>query len=438
MTMTLAPFERLLEARDHTIRCAKMFLDGWHDHEPPMFEGSGRLILNSSAEIHFEIDARTNDMERGMQALRRCTESLDDRASTMRLRAIDYQGREWNGGWVRPRLKEIQDEHYQVSGECLSIVTDVRHNDEVGGVELAFSPSPEVPFSEVMTSTVKVGEAELGRRTQGGRHQLELLGAEITATTQPWRDGLWICARASDQLNHPYLENWLSEPLRALRGQLIYPRLVARKFADGRAIVWVRTAPALSRSMGGCASQLKNHSAAEFWAFYAAYLTYVALHRDADGCPNFEANELTRLHDEVIQARTSGSPWVIALCVASAIEGLVKLDPAFKTAPADFMSGDLEPLKTFASTVSPKHLSDRFKSWLATLHQPSAARYLARLKDDGLVTPEQLDAWRKVRNQVAHGNLFEPWGTPEEHQQLVALINLFYRLTALRIGYAEV
>lgn len=435
MTVTLAPFEWLLEAREHTIRCPTMFLDGWHDHELPMFEGSGRLILNSSSDIHFEMDARTNDMARGMQALRRCTESLDDRDSAMRLRAIDYQGREWNGGWVKPQLAEMRSEHYRMSGECLSILTDVRHNDEVGGVELAFSPSPKVPFSEVMTSTARVGEEELGWRTAGGRHQMELLGAEITATTQPWRDGLWICARTGDRLNHPYLENWLSEPLRALLGQPIYPRLVARKFADGRAIVSVRTVPILSRSMGGCVSQLKSHSAAEFWAFYAAYLTYVALHRDADGCPNFEANELTRLHDEVIQARMSGSPWVIALCVASAIEGLVKLDPAFTTAPADFTSEDLEPLKTFASTISPGHLSERFKNWLASLHHPSAARYLARLTDDGLVTSVQLNAWKKVRNQVAHGNLFEPWGTPEKHKQLVALINLFYRLTALRIGY---
>jgi len=435
--MTLAPFERLLEAREHTIRCATMFLDGGHDHEPPVFEGSGRLILNSSAAIRFEMDARANDMGRGMLTLRRCAEEVGDRASAMRLRGIDYQGQEWNGGWVRPQLGEIQGGHHQLYGNCASIITDARHDDKVGGVELAFSPSPDVPFSEVMTNTARMGEAELGWRTQGGRHRMELLGTEITATTQPWRDELWICARASDQLNHPYLENWLSEPLRALRGQLIYPRLVARKFADGRATVCVRTAPALSPSIGGCAGQLKDHSVAEFWTFYTAYLTYVAQHRDAAGQPGFEANELTRLHHEVIQARMSGSHWVIALSVASAIEGLIKLDPAFASAAADFASADLDPLKTFASTVSPDRLRDRLKGWLASLHQPSASRYLTQLKQEGRITDMQLDAWKKVRNQVAHGNLFEPWGTPKEHEQLVALVELFYRLTALRIGYAS-
>lgn len=436
MTMTLAPYEWLLEAKKHTIRCPSMYLEGWYDDlEPPVFEGSGSLILNGSASIRFEMDAVANDMTRGMLALRRCTEAPDDQTSAMRLRCIDYQGREWNAGWVRPRLGEIQGYHHQLHGQCLSIVTDARHDAREDGVELAYSPSPDVPFSEVIINSARVGEAELGWRTQGGRHQLEVLGAEITATTQPWRDELWICASASGELNHPYLENWLSEPLRALRGQLIYPRLLARKFSDGHATVWVRTAPALAHSLGGCASQLKGRSAHEFWDFYAAYLRYVARHRGPNGYPGFEANDLTRLHGEVIQAQMSGSQWVIALTVASAIEGLIKLDPAFASTPADFTDSDLHPLRSFASSVSSEPLAVRLKGWISTLHQPSPARYLSRLQREGRISRAQLEAWRRVRNQVAHGNLFEPWGTPEERAQLVVLVELFYRLTALRIGY---
>lgn len=126
---------------------------------------------------------------------------------------------------------------------------------------------------------------------------------------------------------------------------------------------------------------------------------------------------------------------MIALCVASAIEGLIKLDPAFATAPADFTDADVDPLKSFASGVSPEPLAARLKGWITTLHQPSPARYLSRLEKEGCISRVQLEAWRKVRNVVAHGNLFEPWGTSEEHAQLVALVELFYRLTALRIGY---
>jgi hypothetical protein len=162
MTKTVAPFEWLLEAREHTIRCPTMFLEEWHDHQPPVFEGSGRLILDASVAIRFEMDATASDMGRGISALRRCAQDADDRTSAMRLRAIDYQGREWNAGWVRPRLGEIQGGRHHLFGECLSIVTDARHDDGTGGVELAYAPSPEVPFTEVMTNTARVGEAELG------------------------------------------------------------------------------------------------------------------------------------------------------------------------------------------------------------------------------------------------------------------------------------
>jgi hypothetical protein len=59
------------------------------------------------------------------------------------------------------------------------------------------------------------------------------------------------------------------------------------------------------------------------------------------------------------------------------------------------------------------------------------------MQRDGRISKSQLEAWKKVRNQVAHGNLFEPWGTREEHERLVSLIELFYCLTGVRIGYVS-
>lgn len=437
MSRTLTSFEWLLRAGEHVIQCPQMFLDGWHDHQPPIFEGSGRLSLRSSTDIHFELDAKAREQSEGMRALRRCAEDADDHTSAMRLRAIDYSGTEWNAGWVRPSLGNVQGEHFQLFGESGALSTFVRQSEPMSGVELAFSPSPEVPFSENMRTTAHLGDAQLGWRTSGGIHRMEVLGSLIEATTQPWSSELWLFANTSEDLRHPYLENWLSEPLRALRGQLIYPRLVARNFEDGRAAVWVRPVPSLRQSLGGCASQLRNPSPREFWSFYEHYLTYVAQHRNANGHPEFEANGLTRLHDEVIQARMAGSPWVIALCVASAVEGLVKLDPGFASMQADFTSEELTPAIEAISNLEPGVLRDRLKSSVSLFGRASVAKYLTQMERGGIISKSQLGAWRKVRNQVAHGNLFEPWGTREEHERLVALIELFYRLTSNRIGYVS-
>lgn len=431
----LASYAWLLKANEHVIRCPKMRLEGWHDNEPPIFEGSGRLRLNRHSDISFEFDARPLDLKVAMRALRRCAEEPHDHTSAMRLLATDYDGQEWNAGWVLPRLGEVYEDRHSLFGESRSIVTHGKQETPASGVELVYSPAPDVPFTEVMHTTARLGETELGTRFDGGRHCMQILGSDVSVTTEPWSTDLWICAKASDSLNHPYLENWLSEPLRALRGQLIYPRLVARNFADGRSAIWVRSAPELRNSMGGCALDLRDRSAGEFWRFYAAYLEYVGLHRDENGQPEFEANELTRLHDEVIQARVAGSHWVIALCVASAIEGLVKLDPSFGATPADFTAQELEPAKRAISRLTPETLRNRLSNSLAHSTQPSPGKYLTELQRDGKISAAQVTAWKKIRNQVTHGNLFEPWGSREEHDHLVELLRLFYRLTALRIGY---
>lgn len=437
MSRTLTSFEWLLQPTEHVIQCPRMFLDGWHDHQPPIFEGSGRFTLRNSTEIHFEFDAKARIQTEGMRALRHCAEEPDDHTSAMRLRGIDYSGTEWNAGWVQPHLGEIQGDYLQLFGESQALCTSAQQKEPKSGVELAYSPTPDVPFTEVIRTTAHLGETQLGWRTSGGKHRMEILGSVIEVMTQPWSGELWICAGTSEYLQHPYLENWLSEPLRALRGQLIYPRLVARNFEDGHAAVWVRPAPSLQTTLGGCASQLRNRSPAEFWSFYELYLTYVARHRNADGRPEFEANDLTRLHDEVIQARMAGSHWVIALCVASAVEGIVKLDPRFASAPPDFTAEELASAQKAISELENDALRDRLKNSVALLGHASVAKYLSQMQRDGRISKSQLDAWKKVRNQVAHGNLFGPWGTREERERLVDLIQLFYRLTGIRIGYVS-
>jgi hypothetical protein len=58
-----------------------------------------------------------------------------------------------------------------------------------------------------------------------------------------------------------------------------------------------------------------------FWSTYTALLVHVALARDQLGNPNFEANKITRLYEECIQAASS-TRWVWALTFASANEAL--------------------------------------------------------------------------------------------------------------------
>lgn len=413
-----------------------MYLDGWVDREPPIFEGSGTLTLSGTTDFSFHIHAQPNQEHHAMKALQLTKDRPYDPQTAFRLRAIDYSGTEWNGGWVRPQLGELQGGYWQLVGVSSGLSTMVRQAEPVSGVELVYSPAPDVPFSETITTTAHLGETPIGWRTSGGRHAFNLLGSAIEVQTEPWSNELWVVASNSTDLNHPYLENWLSEPLRVLRGQLIFPRLVARNFSDGRASVSLRRAPYPGSSLGGCATQLRTGHAQEFWEFYEHYLTYVACHRAKNGHPEFEANPLTRFHDEVIQAGVAGSHWVLALSVASAIEGIIKLGADFSETPSDFTMEDISPVERFLAKLNPVGLRDRLGSMIAQLRKPSAARYLSRLVTSGQLDSEHVAAWKAIRNRVAHGNLFEPWGTEADDIKLTKLIELLYRLTAFRVGYA--
>ncbi len=71
----------------------------------------------------------------------------------------------------------------------------------------------------------------------------------------------------------------------------------------------------------------------------------------------------------------------------------------------------------------------------SSLRRPSVARYLTQLSATGQLDTEHVSAWKNIRNRVAHGNLFEPWGTEADDIQLMKLVELLYRLTAIRVGH---
>jgi hypothetical protein len=435
--LVLRPFMRFLRTDHQEIQCSVMRLEPWHDRRPPIFEGSGLVRLEGTKSIRFEMHGHPLDLGEALKAVRAHSEHPNDQATWMRLVFTDYQGTDWNAGWVSPTIGEVHGTAWQIFGECSSLTTDVLGAQNSSGVELAYSPAPEVPFSERMTTVTRLAEADIAWRAAGGRHRMSLLGCDIEIGSQAWAAGLWVVADSNPDLQHPYLENWLSEPLRALTGQLVYPRLVARKFSDGRAIIWVRRSPGLERSFGGCSRSTRDRSPAEFWRFYELYLTYVAGHRDATGSPSFEANLLTQLQDEVIQARRAGSPWVIALTVASAVEGALKLLPDFSKVQPEVSKEELTPVAALLPTFTDKRVRKYVERFVEYVPKPSAGGYLRRQQKAGVIDKGSVDAWQEVRHRVMHGNLFEPWSEENQDARLRLLIKLFYDITAHAIGYSK-
>lgn len=249
---TLSHWEGRLTALPSRMECPEMRLLSAHDHEPPVFEGPGYIDILSATEIEFTMFATPRDVGDATRRLRKLQEDPYDNANHFRLQALDYDGTDWACGWTAPRLKGMPKVGFPLTGELNSLVTQATGHwvASESSVELVFSPRLDLPMLLNMVTTTTIDGEEIERKVSAGRHTLNVLGSEITFFHPPSEKSLWIKATTSGALSHPYLENWLSEPLRILLGQLIYPRLVARNFGNGSAQVWLRPSPRRDSGFG--------------------------------------------------------------------------------------------------------------------------------------------------------------------------------------------
>jgi hypothetical protein len=397
-------FDRLTRVPG-TIECPEMQLLSGVDHEGPVFVGTGIISIPDASTVEFTMFARPAEGADGVSRLRRSQENPYEVFDQFRLVATDYQGTEWQGGWVRPQIKGLPRIGYPLTGRVhrLTTVANGPWVSADSSVELVFVPKFELPMDKAMVSVVSIGDEVIRRGWEPGQQVLSVLDTSVRFFYTPSHDSLWITARTSDKFRHPYAENWVSEPLRILLGQLAHPRLVARNFGDGSALV--SYFPATPRySTNGLASLLEQPLLAdceEFWKSYSELLTVIAEARGTDGHPAFEPHHVTRFFDEVTQA-TQSSRWVLCMTLASSAEGIARL---------------MMPARS------------RMK----------VDTYMKGLVKTGVLTREHQRSWTAVRHLVMHGQLVSQWATKQEDQKIMQLADLVRRLTRefvrLRLQY---
>jgi hypothetical protein len=245
-----------------------------------------------------------------------------------------------------------------------------------------------------------------------------------------------VTAESSASLSAPFAEGWLVEPLRILFGQLIYPRLVARNFGNGRAAVWIRQSPPILESARWASliegeKRIKNDE--EFWQLYLDLLEMIAGARDEKGDPNFEQNKITRIYEEIVLA-SRGSRWIWALSFASSIEAITRMIMPRDGRPAkaeldaiDVIDGYIDLYRTANNS------EDRIKA--IALNAVRRARIVSTIQalrglhTQGVISKAQLSAWDDVRNSVAHGSLLSPYSDEVEDGKILELSSLMRTLT---------
>ena len=295
--------------------------------EEPVFTGSGRLDIRSRTEMDFVMHATPRDGGEAFKRLVRAEKNPHKIHDQLGVRATQYDGIEWNAGWAPIRLGETVGNTWRLSGPIDSLMAIVSGRDvaPTRGIEVIYDLKLRVPLPLNMTTSVRQGDSEVLRRAERGNKTIDVAETQIDFFVDPELDATWAVAATSEDFPHPYAENWVSEPLCLLLGQLVFPRLVARNFGD-RSTIWLRPSPAIETNTLAASILQEDPLVAHdrFWEVYRQILTMIVRAQDGDGERNFEAHPLVQYYHEVIQA-TRGSDWVWCMTLASAIEGLTKV-----------------------------------------------------------------------------------------------------------------
>lgn len=405
-----------------TIRTPKMTLLA-RDFEPPLVEGEGEFEIVSEREFRYRMTGLPVDLKHSLHALNRERDEPYDPLNRFRLVMTDADGTEWMGGWTVPDVDPDGDQWVlQGTVQSLSAAVQGPAMGE-GSAEARFLIPRNHSASIIFRRFVQSDDGKGGLQAI---RTIEALGVPVRFAFDSETNVLSISADSSAALPAHNAENWFGEPLRILFGQLVFPRLVERRFPDGRSMLWVRESPAWSAdstwtALWNCSDRFTNDG--DFFALYAGLLTVIA--RDA----GWESHTITTFYEEVIQS-AQGSRWVMALTLASSIEGLTRRLVPEGTLRADADQAAIDSLVAHIEKwQGASRLRDAALSAVKRADAVSVQRALYMLTDQGVGTSTQVKSWIKTRNTVMHGKLASPYSSQEDDQIILHLADLLRALT---------
>ena len=189
----------------------------------------------SPTDFAFTLNGTPADIDYASAEIRRQRENPYDGLAQFRLAGVDSEDVEWAGGYTSPVIGAGRAV-WRFTGEInsLNTVDQSATVSRQASTELIFLLRAGDPMTLAVNRFACTDQPGGETRRE---HLREILGSNIRFAYEDSTGTLLITASHSPDLPATLAENWLSEPLRIIFGQLIYPRLVARNFGNGRASV---------------------------------------------------------------------------------------------------------------------------------------------------------------------------------------------------------
>lgn len=405
----------------------------------PVVAGPGRFTFRTDGKILFEVQASLTNAQALVLHRRHLHYAWS--LAKLHLYAASYNGMEYQGWIEAARLGQddlTNTSSVRVVGRLSMLQTEVAVEMGLSCATVIYAEPPEVPLSTWRKTTSIHNEKREWFKTEKAGHTLTTEGTTVTVLLDSDTQELEVSATTgTGGYAHPYLEDFLTEPFRALNGSSQYPRYVLRNRGDGTARLRIFPRDEWKATLGGARSAFELIECEGYWAYFGKYLHYLA---GQDGQePLGGPAHLTLLHDEINRAVRGGSHWIVSLALSSAIEGLLKMHPAWSVVGSPVTDEQKSAAEQQISAVGSEFLRDKLTAALLAAcrdQQPNGSRVLKALVAESVITSKHKRAWEEFRHHVTHGNLLDYHKPDRRLEYFVELYELFQILSAERINFS--
>lgn len=347
------------------------------------------------------------------------------------LSAVDSHTRRWRSLHVLPEPEthaELEGSIWAGDLDQLSSTADMPEYSGCNFLVLDFPGDHRIPYNTPTSVTATTGET----KSRSGYTNTLLFaseGADFQLVREKEDQALVLTARSAASLPD-YYETRLTETLQFLLGrEMLWTRMESCR--ERVATVTLRSGD------GGLAesglyppiTDRWSESARWFAEMFVRYLRHVQTYPRENYHPiSIQLRAVCRAGAGSLEART--------LTLSVAIESILKV--AFKDygRPSKELKAQIAGFRAYLGKWDgPEDPRRRIDGAVGALQQQRAFDQLKELAEKGIVTEEQRDTWKEVRNSAAHASITDSWEIQELLRKYHVLVVLLFHLVFWVIGY---
>jgi hypothetical protein len=379
-------------SRNLVLDCPNMTLVPVVEDGRPHYRGSGCLTFGDGGfDFKLFADQRYDPASIPLHPVAQSGQFLGD-ADYYTLQATDVGYQTWQSSEVYPEVKFGAGIIASGKVDWLRSIRSHNLSIKINVLQLWFPEKLRLPYDQVTRSVATVGEEPVGESWETNVSSFPSSGYNLTFRN----DQGWTIIEASKPGELPRnLASCLQESLAFVLGRSIQATII-QEFDAGQITTTIVPSRIKFKSSHSYPPLAYLNPADAVWRLYERFFRYSA-----------EKGGKARSHlSTTLQYifNLFGSPLdALALALGVAVEGLLRTEFAGISKPSDYQ---LAELKTAEKILQDSELSrstvDRILGSLANMRSSSAKDRLFALTQQGVISPAQLSAWKKLRNSTAH------------------------------------